>query len=84
VKNTPPIPLTSQSLLRLHLSQIKALIALDSLGNETLHSASEVAKFLGVKRAMVSKALNELHRIGIIKKSRNHRIVVFRVAEPQT
>lgn len=82
VKNAPPIPFTSQQLLRLHLSQIKAFIALDSLGNQGLHSASEVAQFLGVKRAMVSKALNELQRMGIVEKTRHHKTVVFKVAKP--
>jgi DNA-binding MarR family transcriptional regulator len=78
-KNALPLPFTSQALLRLHLTQVRVLVALYSLGRQTLHNASEVAKFLGIKRAVASKALNELHRMGIIVKSRSHRTVVFRL-----
>lgn len=80
-KNVSPLPFTSQALLRLHLTQVRVLVALHSLGRQTLHSSSEVAKFLGIKRAVASKALNELHRLGIITKSRRYRTVVFRLAE---
>ena len=80
-KNAPPLPFTSQALLRLHVTQVRVLVALHSLGRQTLHSASEVARFLNIKRAVASKALNELHRIGIITKTRMHRTVVFGIAD---
>jgi len=80
-KNVSPLPFTSQALLRLHLTQVRVLVALNSLGRQTLHSASEVAKFLGIKRAVASKALNELHRMGIITKTRIHRTAVFKLAD---
>jgi predicted transcriptional regulator len=80
-QNAPPLPFTSQTLLRLHLTQIRVLVALHSMDRQTLHSASEVAEFLGIKRAVASKALNELHRMGIITKSRIHRTVVFKLAD---
>jgi DNA-binding MarR family transcriptional regulator len=62
------------SLLRLNKSEFHVLIALNILGEST---ASDVAKFLGIRRAMASEYLNLLCRMGLATKTRRHKICYF-------
>jgi len=71
------LPFSPNLLLKLSITQIHTLIALKLLGGEA--SAAEVANVLGISRAMVSAGLNSLNRLGVVDKSREGRIVVFRL-----
>ena len=71
------LPFSPNLLLKLSLTQIHTLIALKLIGGEA--SATDVANVLGISRAMVSAGLNSLNRLGVVDKSRDHRIVVFRL-----
>lgn len=61
-------------LLKLNKSELHVLIALNILG---MAEANDVARFLGIKRAMVSKYLNGLYRMGFVSKERRHKTCYF-------
>ena len=71
------LPFSPNLLLKLSLTQIHTLITLKLIGGEA--SATDVANVLGISRAMVSAGLNSLNRLGVVDKSREGRIVVFRL-----
>lgn len=71
------LPFSPNLLLKLSLTQIHTLIALKLIGGEA--SAADVANVLGISRAMVSAGLNSLNRLGVVDKSREGRIVIFRL-----
>ena len=71
------LPFSPRILLNLSKSQINVLVALQLLGGKA--SATDVAKLLGINRAMASSCLCGVHRAGLVDKSREHRIVVFRL-----
>ena len=64
-------------LLNLSKSEINVLLALRLLGGKG--SATDVANLLGINRAMASSCLCHVHRAGLVNKSREGRIVVFRL-----
>ena len=64
-------------LLKLSKSEINVLVALKLVGGKG--SASEIANMLGINRAMASASLNVLNRLGLVDKSREGRIVIFRL-----
>ena len=66
-------------LLKLSKIQINAYVALFLVGGTA--TASEVQNVLNVTRAMASKALNELWRIGLIHKSKMGYNTIFKLIE---
>jgi len=71
-----PRALDVLSLLKLPDHLRKTAMALDRLGEAT---ANEVAKVTGRERAVESAYLNQLARMGYVKKKRAGRKVVFTV-----
>jgi DNA-binding MarR family transcriptional regulator len=62
------------SLLRLNTSELRVLVALNMLGES---NAVDVAKFLNIQRAMASKHLNVLCKMGLASKVRKHKVCYF-------
>ena len=71
------LPFSPNLLLKLSLTQIHTLIALKLIGGEA--SAADIGNVLGINRAMVSAGLNTLNRLGVVDKSREGRVVIFRL-----
>jgi len=63
-----------QGLLSLNKAQFNVIVALNVLGKA---DASQVSKFLGIQRAMVSGSLNELWRMKFIERKREGRTCYF-------
>ena len=70
--------LGNADMLRLNGTEIKSLIALKCLGGRG--SASDVAKVVGIQRAMASKHLCVLHKVGFVEKTRMGHKVGFRLS----
>lgn len=77
VEELPRKVLERVALLRNHFKTV--YMALYSLGKPTC--ASDVAKSIGCRRANVSMKLNFLVDMGLVKRERKGRTVLFKVVE---
>jgi predicted transcriptional regulator len=66
-----------ERLLKISLTELRAYLVIADEKKDM--KAMELAPKLKIQRAMASKALNNLHRFGLIRKYRRHRECFFTI-----
>jgi DNA-binding MarR family transcriptional regulator len=71
------LPFSPQILLSLSKAEINVIVALKIIGGKG--SAANVAHLLGINKSMASASLNAIHRLGLVDKTREGRIAIFKL-----